>query len=35
VLEKIARARYTAEEGFQSYLEDVLAEINRAFEEES
>ena len=35
VLKKITRARYTAEEGFQSYLEEVLAEINGAFEEES
>ena len=35
VLKKITRARYTAEEGFQSYLEEVLAEINGAFGEES
>ena len=35
VLEKITRARYTAEEGFQSYLEEVLAEIDGAFGEES
>ncbi|MEJ2363389.1 MAG: V-type ATP synthase subunit A, partial [Deltaproteobacteria bacterium] len=35
VLEKITHARYTAEEGFQSYLEEVLAEINGAFGEES
>jgi V/A-type H+-transporting ATPase subunit A len=31
VLEKIARARYTAEERFQSYLEEVLQEIAKAF----
>jgi V/A-type H+-transporting ATPase subunit A len=31
VLEKIARARYTAEESFQSYLEGVLTEIAEAF----
>jgi len=31
VLEKIARARYTAEEAFGGYLEEVLAEIGRAF----
>jgi V/A-type H+-transporting ATPase subunit A len=35
VLEKIARARYTAEEEFQSYLEAVLAEIGDAFSQES
>jgi V/A-type H+-transporting ATPase subunit A len=35
VLEKIARARYAAEEGFQSYLEDVLAQINNSFGEAS
>jgi V/A-type H+-transporting ATPase subunit A len=31
VLEKIARARYTAEGSFQSYLEEVLAQIEQAF----
>jgi V/A-type H+-transporting ATPase subunit A len=31
VLERIARARYTAEESFQSYLEEVLAQIAQAF----
>jgi V/A-type H+-transporting ATPase subunit A len=31
VLEKIGRARYTAEDRFQSYLEEVLAEIPQAF----
>jgi V/A-type H+-transporting ATPase subunit A len=31
VVQKIARARYVAEEGFQSYLEKVLAEIAQAF----
>jgi V/A-type H+-transporting ATPase subunit A len=31
VLDKIARARYTAEDRFQPYLEEVLAEIARAF----
>jgi len=31
VLEKIARARYTAEEDFNGYLEEVLAEIAAAF----
>jgi V/A-type H+-transporting ATPase subunit A len=31
VLGKMARARYTAEESFQSYLQEVLAEIARAF----
>ena len=35
VLEKITRARYTTEERFESYLKEVLAEINGAFEEES
>jgi V/A-type H+-transporting ATPase subunit A len=34
ILEKIARARYTAEAVFQSYLENVLAEIGDAFREE-
>jgi len=31
VLEKIARARYVAEEGFENYLKEVLAEIAEAF----
>jgi V/A-type H+-transporting ATPase subunit A len=31
VLEKIARARYVAEESFQSYLEEVLADVSQAF----
>jgi V/A-type H+-transporting ATPase subunit A len=34
VLEKITRARYTAEDRFQSYLQDVLAEIAAAFRSE-
>jgi len=35
VLEKIARARYTAEERFKSYLEEVLEEISKAFKPSS
>jgi V/A-type H+-transporting ATPase subunit A len=35
VLEKIARARYTAEERFQSYLGEVLAKIAKAFKPSS
>ena len=31
VLQKIARARYTPEKDFQTYLEDVLSEIDGAF----
>jgi len=31
VVQKIARARYTPEKNFQSYLEDVLSEIEGAF----
>ncbi len=33
VLEKIARARYASEDDFQTYLEGVLAEIDRAFKQ--
>jgi V/A-type H+-transporting ATPase subunit A len=35
VLEKIARARYIAEEEFQTYLEEVLQEIAKAFKPSS
>jgi V/A-type H+-transporting ATPase subunit A len=32
VLEKIARARYAAEDGFQSYLDEVLGEMAQALD---
>ena len=31
VLEKIGRARYMAEDRFQSYLEEVLIDVSQAF----